>query len=430
MNEPFKIGIAGLGTVGAGVVKILQNHADLITKRAGRTIELVAVCARDQKKDRGVDLSQCEWVDTPTDLAAIDGLDAVVEVIGGAEGAAKDLVEAALDKGVSVVTANKALLACHGFDLAGHAEQGGAALYYEAAVAGGIPVIKDLREGFAGNGITGVYGILNGTCNYILTTMQETGRDFADVLKEAQDLGYAEADPAFDIEGNDTAHKLALLTALAFGVKPDLDHLPMKGISHLTAEDIAYAEELGYRIKLLGIARQVDGKILQMVEPCLVTAGHPMADVSDAFNAVCIEGDAIDRGMAVGRGAGEGPTASAVVADLIDLARGHHVPMFGIHSAQMKDAQWMDADEMYRGFYVRLTVRDQPGVLADISAIMRDHNVSMEVVLQRGHDTGGPVAVTIKTHKTRRADIMAALEKLAGIDSVVEAPTCLRMEGF
>jgi len=431
MSAPFRIGIAGLGTVGRGVVKILQDNADIVATRAGRPIEIVAVSARDKKRDRGVKLSGYEWHDDPVALASVKGLDAVVEVMGGSEGSAKTLIEKSLAQGVSVVTANKALLALHGAELAAAADKSGAQLKFEAAVAGGIPIIKSVREGFAANKINAGLGILNGTCNYILTEMRETGRDFSDVLKEAQAKGYAEADPTFDVDGIDAAHKLCVLSALAFGLKPDFKALQVSGIRHITAADIAHAGELGYKIKLLGIARNVGGKIVQGVEPCLVPAGSSIGSVEGVYNAVYVDGDFVNTGLATGRGAGEGPTASAVVADLIDIARGFKVPAFGVPASALKSATASSGDDIIvSSYYLHVVVLDQPGVLADISAIMRDHKVSMESVLQRGHDPEKPVSVVIKSHKVKQADIKAAVAKIGALKSMASKPCLLRIENF
>ncbi len=430
MSEPMRIAIAGLGTVGAGVVQIVQDHGALIAQRAGRPIEIACVSARSRDKDRGVDLSGYEWSDDTVALAARDDVDIVVEMIGGDEGPAKTLVETALENGKSVVTANKALLAKHGYALAGLAEGKGAALMYEAAVAGGIPIIKALREGFAANEIRAVYGILNGTCNYILTQMRETERPFDDVLKEAQDKGYAEADPEFDVEGIDAAHKICLLSALAFGVKPQFEDLGIRGISGVTLNDILYAGELGYKIKLLGIARRLDDKVVQMVEPCLVPEHSPIGAVEDVYNAVYVEGDFVDTGLSVGRGAGAGPTASAVVADIIDLARGHSRPVFGVPAATLADGNWTDPGELAGQHYLRLSVIDKPGVLAEIAEIMRDHSISMEAVLQRGHDPDNPVMIVLKTHKVPQANVQKAAAALAALDSVVKTPSVMRIETF
>lgn len=430
MSSKLRIGIAGLGTVGAGVVKILQAHDADIARRAGKEISITAVHARDAKKDRGVDLSGYAWEKDVAALATRSDVDVVVELIGGDSGAAKNLVEQALKNKKHVVSANKALLAKHGLALAKLAEENGVSLNFEASVAGGIPIIKALREGFAGNRIDGIYGILNGTCNYILTEMRETGRDFSDVLKEAQEKGYAEADPTFDVDGIDAAHKLTILSALAFGVKPDFEAIDITGIRKITARDIEFAKELGCRIKLLGIARDIGGRIAQSLEPCLVPIDAPLGTVEGVFNAVFVEGDFVDRAMLEGRGAGQGPTASAVVADLIDLARGYYLPAFGLPVAQLKGAQWAEAKDIVSGQYINLTVTDQPGVIADVSAILRDFGISIESMIQRGRDPGQPVSVVITTHECSREAIRAASARISALKSVAALPTILRIERF
>ena len=432
MVKPFHVGIAGLGNVGCGVVKILQLHADLVAARAGRPIEIICVSAREQTKKRSVDLSKYEWIDAPERMAGDPRLDAVIEVMGGSEGTARALTERCLKAGKPVVSANKALLAEHGAALAAMSDQSGAPLMYEAAVAGGIPVIKTLREGFAGNKINAVYGILNGTCNYILTEMRETGRSFDDVLKEAQEKGYAEADPSFDVDGIDAAHKLSILTALAFGVKPDFSSMNVEGIRHITASDIAHATELGYRIKLLGMARRVGegNRIVQRMEPCLVPQNSPIGAVDGVYNAVFTEGDFVGTSLLVGRGAGEGPTASAVLSDLVDLARGAQRPVYGIPAAEMKDAVWGGAEDIQAHFYIHLTVIDQPGVLADVTAILRDHHISVEAVIQRSRNPEQPVSIVLTTHETRQSDVAAACGNIAGLKLISAKPTVIRIERF
>ncbi|MBK4722490.1 homoserine dehydrogenase [Azospirillum sp. YIM DDC1] len=427
---PLKIAVAGLGTVGAGVLKLLEKQADLIEQRCGRRIEVVAVSARSRGKDRGVDLSKAEWYDDPVALAAHPGVDVVVELIGGSEGPAKETVELALERGRHVVTANKALLAHHGTALAAKAEAAGLAIGFEAAVAGGIPIIKGLREGLAGNRVSEVHGILNGTCNYILTEMRTTGRDFADVLADAQKLGYAEADPSFDIDGVDAAHKLAILTSVAFGTPVDFKSVHVEGIRHVSAVDFDYADALGYRIKLLGIARRTDHGIEQRVHPCMVPKAAPIAAVDGVFNAVIAQGDFVDRVLFVGRGAGEGPTASAVVADLIDIARGRSTPTFGVPAAQLSEAQPSPMEARRGSYYVRLMVVDRPGVIADVAAAMRDQNVSMEQFLQRGRAPGEAVPVVLTTHDTDEAAMQRALATIAAKESVVEPPRMIRIEQF
>ena len=417
----MKIGIAGLGTVGAGVVRLLHDNADLITARAGQPITVAAVSARDRKRDRGLPANRLEWMDDPIQLATMPGLDAVVELIGGSDGPALALVQAALTNGRPVVTANKALLAVHGATLPRTAP-----LAFEAAVAGGIPVIKALREGLSANRITRVAGILNGTCNYILTAMREQKREFADVLAEAQSLGYAEADPATDIDGVDAAHKLAILAALAFGHPVRFDAVHVEGIRRVSALDIAFAEELGYRIKLLGIARRTEAGVEARVHPCLVPQNAPIARVDGVFNAVVAEGDAVGRVMLEGRGAGAGPTASAVVADLIDLARGRLTPVWGQDTPA--DDAVVPIGQHLGAYYLRLMVIDKPGVIADVAAILRDHGVSLESLLQHGRSPGESVPVVLVTHEVREHAMRAAADAIAALPAVLEAPALIRIE--
>ncbi|MCB1532453.1 MAG: homoserine dehydrogenase [Alphaproteobacteria bacterium] len=427
MTEPFRVAIAGLGTVGAGVVEILQSNAAQVAMRAGRPVEIVAVNARDKAKERGVDVSAYEWVDDAAGLAGVEA-DAVIELIGGSDGPAYDLVKAALAGGKHVVSANKALLAHHGTELATLAEGHGVSLNYEAAVAGGIPIIKAAREGLAGNKMSAVYGILNGTSNFILTKMRESGRDFDDVLKEAQDLGYAEADPTFDVDGVDAGHKICLLASIAFGVQPEFNKVRMRGIREVTSADINFAAEFGYRIKLLGIAKDRDGLINITVEPCLVPEATPLGTVENAYNAVVVKGDFVDTPLLTGLGAGRGPTASAVVADIIDLARGLHVPTFGIPAKALKKPDFIDPATIKQHYYLRLTVTDQPGVIADVSAILRDHDASIESMVQHGRDPGQPVSVVLVTHDVKRGDIEAACEEISKLKSCLEKPYLMRIE--
>lgn len=427
-KEPFRIGVAGLGTVGAGVIKIIQQNAETISQRAGRSIEVVSVTASNKDKDRGVDVSSYDWADTLDDMAGDERLHAVIELIGGSNGPVKEMVEKSLQAGKHVVTANKALLAHHGYDLAKTAEDNNVALAYEAAVAGGIPIIKTLCEGLAANNIEEVYGILNGTCNYILSEMRETGRDFGDVLKEAQEKGYAEADPTFDVDGIDAAHKLALLGALAFSVKPDFDSLDITGISHITAKDISYANELGYRIKLLGMAVHKKDAVRQSVEPCLVPIGSALGSVEGVFNAVFTNGDFIDKTMMEGRGAGEGPTASSVVADIIDLARGNIRPAFGVPAKQLKDIKWQGMDDSVCQSYLHLKVKDEPGVLADITSCLGEDNISIDSFIQRGHDEDGTASVVIVTHHAPCKTVKKAIAAVEKLPCVLDKPVLLRIE--
>jgi homoserine dehydrogenase len=412
-------------------VRLLRRHHDLLAKRAGRPIEIAAVSARRRGLGRDVDLSDYRWCDEAVDLAAAPDIDVVVELIGGERGPAKALVESALAHGKPVVTANKALLARHGAALARLAEGSGVALAYEASVCGGIPIVKGLREGLAGNAISELHGILNGTCNYILTQMRDSGRDFDEVLAEAQALGYAEADPSFDIDGVDTAHKLAILTALAFGVEVDLDSVHIEGIRRIGALDIAYADTLGYKIKLLGIARRAaDGGVEQRVHPCMVPKAATIAAADGVYNAVVAQGDFVDRVNFVGRGAGGGPTASAVVADLVDIARGHAPPVFGVPAAELSRARPTPIERRFGAYYLRLMVIDRPGVIADVAAALRDQHVSLESVLQRLRAPGDNVPVVLTTHETEEARMTAAVAQIAALDAVVEPPRLIRIEQF
>jgi len=428
MTRPLSVGIAGLGTVGGGVLKLLRDNADIVAAHAGRPIAVVAVSARDRDKDRGVPLTGLRWYDDPAALAGDPGVDVIVELIGGSSGPAKALVESALESGKPVVTANKALLAVHGAALAALAEANDVPLAFEAAVAGGIPAIKALREGLAGNRISRVAGILNGTCNYILTQMRERGREFAEVLHDAQKLGYAEADPAFDVDGIDAAHKLAILAALAFGRPVAFDDVHVEGIRRISALDIAFARELGYRIKLLGIARQTEAGIETRVHPCMVPESAPIARVDGVFNAVVAEGDYCGRVMLEGRGAGAGPTASAVVADLIDIARGRHTPVWGAASESLSHAPSVPMTAHVGAYYMRLMVVDRPGVIADVTAALRDHGISLESMLQRGRSPGEAVPVVLVTHETNESAMRDAVARISALGAVMEEPALIRIE--
>ena len=430
MMQPLRIAVAGLGNVGAGTVKLLQQHAEDLARRCERPIEIRAVSARDRRRDRGIDLSRYAWHDDPVALARLPEIDVVVELIGGAEGPARELLEAALAAGKHVVTANKALLAHHGTALARQAEAKGVSLGYEAAVAGGIPIIKTLREGLAANRIERVYGILNGTCNYILTVMRQSGREFADVLADAQSLGYAEADPSFDVDGIDAAHKLAILAGVAFGCEINFAGVQVDGIRDVSAVDIAFAEELGYRIKLLGIARPTEFGIEQRVHACMVPLGTPIAHVEGVYNAVVTEGDFVGQNICEGRGAGAGPTASAVVSDVIDIARGRSQPTFSVPASELKR---LPASPMARhrgAYYIRLMVVDKPGVIADVAAALRDEEVSMEAMIQRARSPGEAVPVVLTTHETEEAAMRRALDRITRLASVTEPPHMIRIESL
>jgi homoserine dehydrogenase len=410
------------------VLRLLRENAGVIAARAGRAVEVVAVSARDRGRDRGLDLSRVRWYDDSLGLVTDPGVDVIVEVIGGSGDPALGLVLAALRAGRPVVTANKALLAMHGSALTEAAEAAGAVLAFEAAVAGGIPVIKVLRESLAGNRIRRVAGILNGTCNYILTTMRARGREFADVLAEAQALGYAEADPSFDIDGIDAAHKLAILAALAFGRPIRFDDVHVEGIRNVTALDQSFAGELGYRIKLLGIARQTEAGIESRVHPCMIPDTAPLARVDGVYNAVVVEGDFAGRVMLEGRGAGAGPTASSVVADLIDLARGRTTPVWGVDSGHLSEAPSVPMSAHTGAYYLRLMVVDRPGVIADVTCALRDAGVSLESMLQHGRSPGEAVPIVLVTHDTRESQMRAALDRIERLDSVLERPSLIRIE--
>lgn len=430
-GKPFNVGLVGLGTVGVGVVKMLEQNAQVITQRAGRPIKIIAVTASDKSKDRGVDLSSYDWVDDGREMANDDRLDCILEMVGGSEGFAKDVVENALNAGKHVITANKALLAEHGAALSKLAEDNNVTIAYEAAVAGGIPIIKTIREGLAGNQINHVYGILNGTCNYILTEMRETGRDFDDVLKDAQELGYAETDPTFDVDGIDAAHKLVLLGALAFGVKPDFKSLQIEGVRNVTAEDIQYANELGYRIKLLGVAHRDGDKFIQIMSPCLVSKKSAIGNVEGVFNAVMTSGDFVDKTMMEGRGAGEGPTASSIVADVIDLAKGNGAPAFGVPVAHLSDVKWQGPENINGKCYIHINAQDDAGVLADITSCLKDHEISIDSVIQRGHsdDESDDIAsIVILTHDAKFSDVQNAVKKIQEFKTTINTPMIMRVE--
>lgn len=428
MTAPLNVAIAGLGTVGAEVARQLISRGDELGWRAGRSFSLKAVSARTKGKPRGVPLSGIAWYDDPVEMARVQGIDVFVELMGGEGDPARASVAAALAHGRAVVTANKALIAHHGTALARMAEAHGGRLHFEAAVAGGIPIIKALREGLAANGVNRVCGILNGTCNYILTTMEASGRSFPDVLSEAQAKGYAEADPSFDVDGMDTGHKLSILAALAFGMAPDLEALSVEGIRHITPLDIAFAKEFGYRIKLLGIAERTKAGVSQRVHPTMVPHNTPLADVDGVFNAVVAEGDLAGTSVYEGRGAGAGPTASAVLADLIDAARGHSLPAFGRPVAQLGRPDPLPPGERTGPFYLRFRVTDRPGVLASIARTLADHSISIESMIQRGRSPGEAVQIVMITHEAREADMGEALSLIARSDIVLEEPCMIRME--
>jgi len=427
MTQPFRIAIAGLGTVGAGVVKIVQKNADLIALRAGRPIEIAAVSARNRTLDRGVDLGGYAWEDDAAAMAARADVDCLVEVIGGSDGPAKAAVERALASGRHAVTANKALIAHHGQALAELADRKGVALRLEAAVAGGIPILKALGEGLAANRMRRVYGVLNGTCNYILTEMEKTHRSYGDVLAEAQKLGYAESDPTFDVGGIDAAHKLAILAALAFGAKVDFAAIAIEGIQRISLKDIEFAADLGYRIKLLGVAEFDGAGLEQRVQPCMVPVRSTIGALDGVTNAVVCEGDFVGKTVFEGPGAGEGPTASAIVADVIDIARGARTPAFGVPAAALTRAQPQTEAAHPAEYYLRFLLQDAPGALARIAAALGAEGVSIHRMRQyeRAED-GAPVLIV--THDAGRAAVDRALSTIAAMDVSLAQPVAIRIE--
>ncbi len=427
-QHPLKIGVAGLGTVGIGVIKILQSNQEIIAQRCGRNIEIVSIHAQSKDKDRGIELSTYKWAHDLQTMANDTDIDCIIECIGGSEGIVKEFVQKALLNKKHIVTANKALIATHGVELSKMAEQNNVALMYEAAIAGGIPIVKTMREGLAANQIQSVLGILNGTCNYILTTMEKTGRNFDDVLKEAQDLGYAESDPTFDVDGIDSAHKLALLTALAFSVKPDFNALNISGIRNIRISDIKAAKELGYRIKLLGVTKKIDKNIMQTVEPCLVPIDSAIAKVDDSYNAIFIESDYCEKTFLQGRGAGEGPTASSIVADIMDVAKDNIIPAFGQTVEKLENIELQGFEEVVSACYIHLIVKDQSGVLAKITSELADLDISIDSIIQHGHDDDGIASVIIVTQKIIFKHAVKAIQSLEQNDIVLQKPLLMRIE--
>lgn len=436
--KPLRVGLAGLGTVGASVLRILHRQENALASRCGRAIRVTAVSARDRNRDRGVDLEGLSWFSDPVELAQSSEIDCFVELVGGSDGPAKAAVEAALRSGKSVVTANKALLAHHGDALAALAEEQGVALAFEASSAGGIPVVKTLREALAGNTVSRLFGILNGTCNYILSRMETEGLTFEACLKDAQRLGYAEADPTFDVEGYDTAHKLAILTSLAFGTKIDAEAIHVEGISSITPLDLTMANDLGYRIKLLGVAERTKTGIEQRVHPTMVPKSSAVAQVMGVLNAVTIHADAVNEITLVGPGAGGDPTASAVISDIADIARGAAGLPFGLPVARLEVPVRAPMQRHEGGYYIRLAVADRPGAAAAIATRMAEAGISLESIVQRRSKdaaerdpsgrSGAPVPVVLITYATSEAAIRAALAKVIADGHVAEPPQVIRIE--
>jgi len=426
MSEPLRLGIAGLGTVGAGVVQILRKQAELLERRTGRKLVITAVSARSKGKDRGVNLSSYAWEDDPVALAKRDDVDVFVELMGGEDGPAKAATEAALALGKDVITANKAMLAMHGQALAEAAEAQGCVIKYEAAVAGGIPVVKSLGEGLAGNEITRVMGVMNGSCNYILTRMEDAGLPYADVFAEADGLGYLEADPQLDVGGIDAAHKLAILSSLAFGCQVNFDGIELEGIERVSIEDIRAAADMGYKIKLLGVAQMTGRGLEQRMQPCLVPDTSPLGQLQGGTNMIVLEGDAVGQIVLRGAGAGAGPTASAVLSDICDIARGYRSPVFGQPAATLTKAP-SALSQRPAAYYLRMSLKDKPGALAKVAAVLGEAGVSVNRMRQYGHEDGS-APVLIVTHKTTRADIDCALAAFAGTSVVSGDPVALRIE--
>jgi homoserine dehydrogenase len=431
MTKPLRLGVAGLGVVGTGLVQLLQRQGNALGVRAGRGLSLAAYSAR-RKRDGRAEIGDALYYDNAVKLAAEGDIDVYVELIGGADGIAFESIKAALQRGVPVVTANKAMLAAHGLELARLSEAHDAPLFYEAAVGGGIPVVKTLRESLAGNAIERVSGILNGTCNYILSRMETDRLPFDACLAEAQRLGYAEADPTFDVGGFDTAHKLAILTSLAFGSKIDASAVSVEGIESITLADLVAADELGFRVKLLGVAERTPHGVEQRVHPTMVSKSAPLAQTMGVLNAVSIAGDAIGELTLVGPGAGGDATASAVAADLIDVARGTRLPAFGRPAASLSDADRVPMQRHEGGYYVRLTVVDRPGAMGAIAARFGERMISLEAIMQkratRESAAAGVVPVVLMTHGTTEALIRDALARTLEEGVVRERPQVIRIE--
>lgn len=427
MSSPLRLGIAGLGTVGIGVVKIVQKHADLLALRAGRPITITAVSARDPLKNRSADISAYRFQTDPVAVATADDVDVYVELIGGENGAARDSIEAALRAGKDVITANKALLAVHGAELAALAESLGRVIRFEAAVAGGIPVIKAMTESLSGNAISRVMGVMNGTCNYILTRMESAGLPYEAVFEEARQLGYLEADPTLDVGGIDASHKLAILSSIAFGTRIDFGSVEIEGIERVSIDDIRRARDLGYRIKLLGVAQMTARGLEQRMSPCLVPADSPLGQLVGGTNMVVIEGDSVGQVVLRGAGAGEGPTASAVMSDVVEIARGVRLPVFGQPAETLVAAQ-PARTAVPAAYYIRLELQDKPGALAKVATVLGDAGISIDRMRQYGQHSPASVPVLVVTHKTTPDAIDYAVEALPRTGVLVSDPVELRIE--
>jgi len=422
----LRLGVAGLGTVGVGVLKIIRQKSALLKQRTGVELVVTAVSARSKDKDRGIPLDHYAWESDPSKLATRDDVDVYVELMGGHEGDAKDSIEAALTAGKDVVTANKALLAHHGQALATKAESTKRVLRFEAAVAGGIPVVKALTEGLAGNDITRIIGVMNGTCNYILTRMQSAGLPYDEVFEEANQLGYLEADPNLDVGGIDAGHKLALLASIGFGTQVAFDGVELEGIGQISIDDINHAADMGYKIKLLGVAQMTGRGLEQRMTPCLVPDTSPLGQLEGGTNMVVLEGDQVGQIVLRGAGAGEGPTASAVLSDIIDIARGTRLSTFGQPADSLVTAKPAQATTP-APYYLRMTLQDKPGALAKVASELGEAGISIDRMRQYGHDEA-TAPVLIVTHKTTRAALDKAQEGLAKTDVLSGQPVALRIE--
>lgn len=434
-NHPLRLGIAGLGTVGVALINVLNKNAAMMRERCGREIVVTAVNARDKSRDRGVDLSAYEWFDNAQDMAASDEIDVFVELIGGEGGVALEASSKALESGKHVVTANKAMLAKHGVALAREAEAQGVLLNFEAAVAGGIPIIKTMRETLTANNVTRVYGILNGTCNYMLTRMEREGISYEDCLADAQALGYAEADPTFDVEGFDTAHKLAILTSLAFGTEIASDEMYVEGISSITTEDIQAAKSLGYRIKLLGVAAKTETGIEQRVHPTMVPLDSSIAQISGVTNAVAIDADVVGNLVMSGPGAGGDATASAVAGDIADIAKcvpgEQKVPALGKPANELLPYKKAEMQSHEGGYFIRMTVKDHTGVFAAIATTMAKYDISLESIVQHGEQEGASNSdktIILITHATTESAVREALTAIGKDEYLSRKPQMIRIE--
>lgn len=428
MTQDLNIAIAGLGTVGVGIIKILQEKKQVFNNRTGRNIVVKAVASRNKDKDRGVDLSNVDWVDNTVNLAFRDGIDVVVEAIGGEDGVAYELCKSALEQGKNVVTANKAMIAKHGLELAEIAQSNNVVLAFEAAVAGGIPILKALKEGLGANEFSYITGILNGTCNYMTTAMEETGRDFGDILTEAQELGYAEADPSFDIDGIDAAHKLSIIAAIAYGAKINFDGVYIEGIRNIGLADINYADQLGYKIKLLAICKETSEGVEQRVHPCLIKKEYPLASVNGVFNAVLAQCDQAGKSMYEGRGAGERPTASSVIADILDIATNRASLPFNVPVEKLVAKKSVSIDSVVSSFYVRLHVKEEAGVLAQITTILSDEQISIASLIQKPQEDSTNIECVIITHDAPASAMNKALGNIKALDTVCNEPNVIRIE--